>query len=271
MQVTDLRGEELRREANAHTRFLEGIIEDRTQHRTRAKIMQLAENAYSLVEITGAGYIAGYIASGGDINTATQFAEYAAVLWAGFKIGVQFPLSTLLKKNHKTIEEKIQQEASEANQLARKGMFHKYKPEYGLDFTNSGSNYNRLIGNLIQSSYWSSLETARKPIRRTIKNMVEAGILYWLLSIVVDVETNIIDFIGLNPVEKGLEIAHYVLGNIEPLKNYVSLEAHQHIGDFNQLHVAYIGLAHGILASARQYAIGNYRRAKAKLSKKMIS
>lgn len=87
----------------------------------------------------------------------------------------------------------------------------------------------------------------------------------WLASLIVDTEVNIIDFVGPNPIEKGLELTHYLLENITPLQHHVSLNAHEHVGDFNQMQMAYVGAVCGIVETARQFLIGNYQRLRAKL------
>lgn len=265
--VQDLRGNGIRQEAIAHTEVLEEIVKSQQHHKTWTKVKGAVGQVYDLLETAGVGYLAGYVVSGGDMDTATQFAEYATVLWAGFKVGVELPLKRLMRKTHRNIEEKVNEEARKAEQLEARGQLHKYKPEQGMDFSNHGSNYDNLIENNVQSKYWGNLEGARKPIRRTARNVMYGAFGMWLASLMVDTEVNIIDLVGPNPIEKGLELTHYLIGQIEPIKDYVSLTAHEHIGDFNQMQMVYIGAAGGILQTAREFIKGNYQRLRTKLKR----
>jgi hypothetical protein len=267
MIVTDIRGKNRAQEANAHTELLEGILDSRKKHRILTKVRGVAGQTLGLAQTAGAGYLAGYIASGGDHDTATQFAEYATVFWAGLKIGVELPLIHLARKGHRNIEDKIEKERIKAEELEARGEFHKYKQEKGLEFENSSSNFDNLMENSVQSKYWKGLETARKPIRRTIRNCLYGAGAMWLASLLVDAETNIIDLVGPNPIEKGLELTHYLFGQITPLRDYLTQTTHNHVGDFNQMQMAGIGVAGGLLTSAREYIRGKYQQVRAKLKK----
>jgi hypothetical protein len=267
MIVRDVRGKNQAGEANTHTEILEGILEDRIKHKKTTKLRGYLGEVSSLATLAGAGYLAGYAASGGDHDAATQSAEYATVFYAGFKLGIQTPLRILFRKNHKDIEDKINRERAEAEELEARGEFHRYKPENGLDFKNSGKNFDNLIENAVQSNYWGNLETARKPITRTIRNCLYGAGALWLASLIVDGENNIVDLVGPNPIEKGLELTHYLFGQITPLKDYLTQNAHAHTGDFNQMQMAGIGLASGLITSAKQFIKGKYSQIKARLKK----
>ncbi|GEM_PF-4573642 len=265
--VEDLRGNAISAESNAHTEILEEIIKNATQHKTTTKIKNAASQIYDLLQLAGAGYLAGYVTSGGDHATATKFAEYSTVLWATFKLGVELPSKKLLKKTQKGIEEKVTQEAKKAKLLEEIGQFHTYEPKQGVDFTNHDANYDNRIKKQIQIKYWGNLEGAKKPIRRTLHNAFLGAISVWFASLLVDTEVNIIDLVGPNPIEKGLELTHYLIGKLEPIKDYVSLNAHEHVGDFNQIDMLYVGAAAGVLATAREFIQGNYQRIRAKFKK----
>ncbi len=268
MIVKDLRGKNRKEEANAHTEMLEEKLEIRKKYRILTRFQRITGQVYDLAETAGAGYLAGYIASRGDLETATQFSEYATVLWGGFILGVAWPLKYLLRKHVRNIEDKVDKERTKADELEIRGQFHKYKPEEGLDFKNHGSNYDNLVENSVQSNYWGNLETARKPVRRAIRNCLYGALGMWFASLIIDTETNIIDLVSPNPIEKGLELTHYLFGQIEPLKNYLTQTTHNHIGDFNQMHMAGIGFVCGALTTTKEFVKGKYQQVRAKLRKK---
>lgn len=267
LQVLDLRGESTRQEANNHTEILEEIIEKHSKNKILNKAKTVASEIYGLAKTAAAGYIAGYVLSGGDTSVATEFAEYGAVLTAGFTLGIMLPIKKLAKTMHRNIEEKLEKEAERAEDLERKGLFHRYKPDLGLDFKNHASNFYTLIKNGMQSAYWGNLVTAKKPTRRLINNVLYGALVVYLASLAVDLEVNIIDLVTINPIEKGLDLAHYGLEHMKGLTDYISLEGHQHIGDFNQWHMLCIGAASGMLNTAKQFVVGNYQRLRAKLRK----
>ncbi len=187
---------------------------------------------YDLVEIAGAGYLAGYVVSGGSIDTETQFAEYATVLWAGVKLGILLPLSGLSRIVRKNAEDNVKEDE-----------------------------------NKVRSRYLSNLEGARRPVQRALQNAAYGAFSVWLASLIVDAGVNIVDLVGPNPIEKGLELTHCVFSHLEPLKNYLSLAPHEHIGDFNQMMMVYIGAAGGIMQTGREFLMGNYQRLRARLKK----
>ncbi len=267
ISVNDVRSEEVRRESNAHSSILEEIVARQQNHPNLQRVKSAIGHGYYVLRGAGVGYLAGYLASNGDLETATQFAEYATVAMVGVKLGLELPLKTVFNKVSKVSAEKIKQEAERAELCEMTGRLHKYKPEQGVEFTHHKANYSNLIANLVRKSYQENLETAKKPIVRTLSNIAMGATAFWLASLLVDVEVNVLDWFGPNLIEKGLDLTHYLIGTIEPIKDYVSLNAHGHVGDFNQMQMAYIGAVGGLVASAKEFAVGNYRRLQAKFRK----
>lgn len=265
MIVQDLRGKNRRAEANAHTEILERILESRKKHRILNKIVGATGNVYYMAQSAAAGYLAGYVASGGDIDTATQCAEYSMVLWAGLKLGIELPLMPLIKRTHRNCEDKLDKERMNAEELEEKGQFNRYKPKEGLDFKNHKSNYEKTLENSVQKQYWGNLETARKPVRRTISNCLYGALGFGIVSMIVDGENDVINWVGPNPIERGLELTHYLFGQITPLKDYLTQNTHEHVGNFNQLQMVGVGLVGGLLNSARQFMKGKYQQIMARL------
>ena len=263
MEVTDLRDN--RKEANAHTEILEEKVKSAQERKWLSKMRSVGSGAYGFLQITAAGYLAGYVVSGGDMDAATQSAEYASVLWAGIQVGLYLPLKGLLSLTKNGIKDGITGEAHLAQTRREQGRFHAYKPKFGLDYSKQTGNPDRMLHNRIQSEYWHSVVAASKPIRRALSNMTVGALGLLVASAVVDLEVNVIDWVGPNLIEKGLEGAHYLYGQVEPLQGYLPEAVHQHEGDFSQWEMMQLGAAGGFLTTAKRFITGNYRRLRAKI------
>lgn len=245
INIEDIRGEAIKQEENAHTAILEKLVENQQEHKTLTKVKSGARCAYDLLETVAAGYLCGYLVSDGDVNLATQFSEYAAVFWTGFKLGVELPLKKLTKNAIKIKE----------------------KETHRMEFTDLNAVSNKQAKNELENKYCANLSAARNPLKRAIRNTLYCAGTFWLASLLVDMEVNIMDFVTVNPLEKGLEGVHYLAGQIAPIKDYISLNAHEHSGDFNQMRMLGIGAASGLLQTGKEFIIGNYQRLRAKFKR----
>jgi len=268
MDVADLRDNYTRKNCNAHAALLEDIVENTQKHPSLHAAKDILKQPIVLAEMAFAGYVAGYAVSSGDHSIATQFAEYSAVLYAGYKLGIELPLMHFVKKAQKGIEEKIIAEKTKAETLRKNGEFHKYAPELGLDFKNNPQNLSK-VKNAIQNGYCATLEAAKNPLARTFGKAFSVGLGWYMTSLILDFENNVIDWFAPNPIEKGVEFAHqallYAQAHFPVLKDYLSFSVHKHIGDFNQFQILCTGMACGAYVAVKDCVVGNYHRFNALL------
>jgi len=260
MIVNDLRGERIRKEYNNHTEILENIVKKNQKRGILKNINFYTGRVYNLAEMAGIGYLTGYVLGNGDHGVATQFAEYAMVFEFCGDIGVLLPLKKMIEKAQNRAKNNIDEEREKVSRLEKTKGFHSYDPKHGLDFTNHPHNQFNMVENFTQDNYWGNLETARKPIGMAIGNILTYASLFWTTSLIVDIENNIVDILGPNPIQKGLELSHYAFNHLEPLKNYLSFESHKHVGDLNQMQMINLGITYGLIKSAKQFLKGNYQR-----------
>jgi hypothetical protein len=261
MEVTDMRGNP--EVMNRHTEALEEIVEFNTSHKAAYYAKKALAQAYDFAQTAAAGFTAGYVFSGGNIDAALQYTEYAAVFWVGYKALIELPLSLKSKEKSKVMLSELEKEAFKARLLKSKGKFNKYDAKNGISEEHSPANETNQISNDTKNSYWANLETAKRPLYRLGANVLGAAAATWFVSLLLDGGVNVVDWIGPNVLQKGIEGIHYAMQQAPQLGPY--LTGHAHVGDFNQIQMMGIGAFDGVLTTAKQYVAGNYEIIKAKI------
>jgi hypothetical protein len=263
--VEDLRGDKVRKEANAHSVILEKIVAGSETHPVWTKIKSTAGRCYTGLEFMAGGYIAGHIAGGGNSDVAIQWAEYAAVTYVGIQAGIVWPLRKTLNHFAEKSRTKTKNETTLIELPKDKNGVINYTPDDKPDLFYDINHPAVARKNQIEESYWTNLATAQKPIGKTIGNVFRTAASLYILSSIVDLEVNIADWFGPNLIEKGLQGVHYLFGTVPALTDTMAKAQHPHIGDFGQMHMLYTGAAYGVVKSARQFVCGNYQHLKAKI------
>lgn len=264
MIIQDVRGEGTRKESNGLTHILDDVIEDTKKDGILSKITGFGKSLYSLAEYGLAGYLTGYVI-GGDQSIATQTAEYAMVYYLGLKFCVLMPLMNLIKSKSEDAKEKVKDEKQSAAYYEKIGQFHEYEPKEGIDFKNHAKNYANYYKNVAESLYCDCIEITKKPISKTIRKVVVGTAFCWASSLLLDAGNNIVDLVAINPIEKTLELSHYILQQIEPIQEYLSYSMHEHVGDFNQREMMFVGTTVGMLGCAKSFIKGSYYRIRARV------
>lgn len=271
VKIKDLRGAAVRQETNSHTELLEELVEKERNASLLQKISKkVVGHAGFFASVTGAGYLAGYITSKGNVDTAIYFAEYASLIGAASTV-VGIPLNLffnhLSEKDHKKIsnyQKQVAEEEEKVKELEKQGLLHTYKPEHGISFENHPYNHNSQLENMVGARYETLLGKAREPFLPAINNILAGATIFLISSLQADILTYLIDAVsGLNPIEYGIEAARYISQNLQHLAGYTPKNACEYADNFNQLHMAYTGAAFGLLYASKEFFLGSYYRAKA--------
>ncbi len=267
MQIKDMRNKYAKKEAAAHAKQLEQIIQDHKQSGLASKLASsIIKQASDFALITGAGYLAGYSLNR-NTDTAVQFAEYASLIWLATKSCRSLPMAAallLFRKKIKFFNARLKKRARieelKSKQLAKKGELHKYKPKYGFDYNNSQLNIQTAFENKIKEEYCKKVQAAKMPIRTAVIGAVGGAWGFFIVSLAMDIPSHIADYItGLNPIEYYLKSVHYIASQITETS---FIDSHEHAGNFDQLHMVYSGVMFGLMYTAKNILQGCYSRIK---------
>ena len=246
---------------NAHTSQLDAIVLDEQEKLSwAAGCKEFARKIFRPLEFLGGAYGAGYIIGGEQL--ATQFAQYAILLWVNAQFG-SFSFSKTFgkrreydqKKEHTDVCDDVIREAALAQKLEEKGLFELYNPTHGVSYTHQWYNEREHERNKIRKVYWTNIDAAEKPLSLLIRNSLYGTALLLTGTLMADAAINAISYTGFNPLTWAMQQFH-------------SLRLHNGLNDpvtnFNQLHMMAIGAAHGAVITMRQFAVGHYYKLKVK-------